>query len=285
MPHYETSNSQLQKVEISGLPNAFVISNAHLESILLNRNLIGLEFTRQCELSSKAFLEHFRTEIALSRSDGLAELMLLSKGIYYWMHNAFAAVFDENLEINLVATNRVEVSSGSVRVEVPYFNFDSPASTLILGDTIASGTTVCEALSCYLKHWPLKRLFVFTIAGSIIGGQAISRFCESHNIQLTLAYGLAAFGLGTNGFDLSFLHPDTITSDKYRELSRELYEGKPISAAGWDFGTQAQAVKKYRMLSWLEAERWGLQNSDSFAEKEPPNNSRLIDKERAAYSS
>jgi hypothetical protein len=285
MPHYNLSNSQLQKVEISDLPNAFIISNSHLESILLNRNQIGLEFTRQCELSTKAFLEHFRSEITLSISDGLAELMLLSKGLYYWMHNAFAEVFDENLEINFAATKRVKVSSGSVRVEVPYFNFDSPASTLILGDTIASGTTVCEALSCYLKHWPLKRVFVFTIAGSIVGGQSISRFCESHNVELTVAYGLAAFGLGTNGFDLSFLHPDTITSDKYRELSRALYDGKPVSAAGWDFGTQAQAVKKYRMLSWLEAERWGLQNNSCFAEKEPPGTSTLIEKERAAFSS
>jgi hypothetical protein len=283
MPHYKTSDSQLEKVSIFGVSNAFILSNLHLESILLNRNLIGLEFTNQCELSTKAFLEHFRPEIIPTMSDGLAELMLLSKGLYYWMHNAFAAVFDANLEINFAATRRVEVFGGSVRVEVPYFNFDSPADTLILGDTIASGTTVCEALSCYLKHWPLKRVFLFTIAGSIVGGQVISKFCESHKIELTLAYGLAAFGLGTNGFDLSFLHPETITNERYRDQARKLYDSKPISAPGWDFGTQAQAVKKYRMLSWLEAERWGLQDSDSFSEKEPPGNSCLVHKEKAAY--
>jgi hypothetical protein len=284
MPHHEISGSQLEKLSIPGISNAFIICNVHLESILLNRNTIGLEFTEHCESATQAFLEHFRPDITPLIQHGVAELMLLSKGLYYWMHNAFATVFLTNLEINFAATKRAEISEGSVRVEVPYFNFDSPAETLILGDTVASGATVCEALSCYLQHWKLRSVFLFTIAGSVVGGQEISRFCDSRGIDLTLAYGLAAFGLGSNGFDLSFLHPETITSAKYRERARQLYEGKPISAAGWDFGTQAQAVKKYRMLSWLEAERWGLQDSDSIAEKESPGNSCLVKKEKPAYN-
>jgi hypothetical protein len=284
MPHYKISGSRLERVSLPGVTNAFIISNSHLESILLDRNLVGLEFTKQCESSSQAFLEHFHQEITLSIQDSVAELMLLSKGLYYWMHNAFATVFGTNLEINFAATRRVEISEGSVRVEVPYFNFDSPAGTLILGDTIASGATICEALSLYQQHWELKRVFLFTIAGSIVGGQAISKFCESNGIDLTLAYGLAAFGLGSNGFDLSFLHPDTITSDNYREQAGQLYEGKPVSAAGWDFGTQAQATKKYRMLSWLEADKWGLLDSPAFSEKDPPDNPILVAKERAAYT-
>jgi hypothetical protein len=283
MPHYRISGSSLEKVTGSGDLNAFIISNPHLEAILLNRNLIGLDFTKQCQSSTEAFLEHFRPEITPYIQTGVAELMLLSKGLYYWMHNAFAEVFGENLEINFAATTRAELCGGSVRIEVPYINFDSPAETLIIGDTIASGATICEALSRYLQHWRLKRVFLFTIAGSIVGGQAISNFCSSHGIDLTLAYGLAAFGLGSNGFDLSFLHPETITSDDYREQARRLFDGKPISAAGWDFGTQAQAVKKYRMLSWIEADKWGLLRSAVFSEKEPPGNSTLVEKEKSAY--
>jgi hypothetical protein len=123
---------------------------------------------------------------------------------------------------------------------------------------------------------------VFAIAGSVMGGQAIAKFCSSNGIDLTLAYGLAAFGLGSNGFDLSFLHPDTITNEKYLDHARRVYKDKPISAVGWDFGTQAQATRKYKMLCWLEAEYWGLENDDVFALKEQPSDSRLIEKERAA---
>src|SRR5438876_126143 len=247
MPHYDLNDSSLRRVEIPGIDSAFIISNPQLESLLFNRNLIGLEFTRACEGASVAFLRHFRPEIE-HLDKGLAELLLLSKGLYYWMHNAFAQVFERNLEINFAATRRAEVFNDSARIEIPYFNFDSTVENLIIGDTIASGATICSALSLYLQHSHLERVFLFTIAGSIVGGQAIAELCSSKGIDLILAYGLAAFGLGSNGFDLSFLHPATITDEKHRARARIVYEGKPVSAVGWDFGTQAQAIRKYKML-------------------------------------
>jgi len=243
---------------------------------------MGLEFSQACEEASAAFLEHFRPEIEPFIADGIAELMLLSKGLYYWMHNAFARVFHQNLEINLAAAQRAEVSNDAVRIEIPYFNFDSPAENLIIGDTIASGATICAALSMYLQRSGLKRIFVFSIAGSVVGGQAIAKFCRSNEIDLTLAYGLAAFGLGVNGFDLSFLHPETITNKKYLDHARTVYKDKPISAVGWDFGTQAQATRKYKMLCWLEEKYWAVENDGVFALTERPGDSALVNKERVA---
>lgn len=284
MPHYNLPDSSLERVSIPNLDNAFIISNQHLESILFNRNLIGLEFTNACENASTAFLGHFSPEVEPLISEGIAELMLMSKGLYYWMHNAFERVFLKNLEINFAATQRVEVTTNAARIEVPYFNFDSPAQNLIIGDTIASGATICAALARYLKYSALRRLFIFAIAGSVVGAQAISKFCKSNEIELTLAYGLAAFGLGSNGFDLSFLHPDTITDNKYLDRARIVYKDKPISAVGWDFGTQAQAIHKYKMLCWLESEYWSIENDDIFLLKEQPIDLRLIEKERAALN-
>lgn len=121
------------------------------------------------------------------------------------------------------------------------------------------------------------------MVGSVVGGQAIAAFCRARGIELTLAYGLAAFGLGENGFDLSFLHPDTITSDEYRRRASSIFGGRSVSAAGWDFGSQAQAVRKYQMLCWIEAEQHGLQESSAFQMKEPPVDYRLIRKERFAF--
>ena len=61
-----------------------------------------------------------------------------------------------------------------------------------------------------------------------------------------------------------------------------VFKGKPVSSAGWDFGTQAQALKKYRMLCWIEAKYWELEGSDVFLEIEPPTDFRLIEKEESA---
>lgn len=273
----------MEKVQVDGVDKAFIISNTVLEDILFNRNLVGLAFTRNCEAATNVFLRHFEQEIMSLIPEGLAELMLLTKGMYYWVHNAFAQVFGENLEINFVATRRAEVASNSARVIVPYFNFDAPADNLIIGDVLASGTSICTALSLYSQYHKVKRVFLFSLAGSRVGGQMLAQFCRSQNIDLTLVYSLAVFGLSSNGFDLSFLHPDTITSKVYRERAMKMFEGKPVSVVGWDCGSQAQSLQKYKMLCWLEAEYWGLQDSAIFQLKEQPVDIRLIEKEGAAY--
>jgi hypothetical protein len=273
----------MEKIQINNIDKAFIIRNAALEEILFNRNLVGLAFTQNCEKATNAFMRHFEPELVLLIEEGLSELMLLTKGMYYWMHNAFAQVFGRNLEINFAATRRVDVSSTSARVLIPYFNFDAPTENLIIGDVLASGATICTALSLYLEHHKLKRVFLFTLAGSITGGQALAQFCRSRNIDLTLVYSLAAFGLASNGFDLSFLHPDTVTHDEYRARAMRVFKGKPVSAVGWDCGSQAQAIRKYKMLCWLEAEYWGLQDSDVFQLQEQPADTRLIEKEYTAF--
>lgn len=282
MPNHTCDQSSLDRVDIPGIDSVFILRNPDLERILFNRSLVGLDFTKACESTSVSFLRHFEPEIRSVMND-LAELILLSKGLYYWLHNAFAEVFLENLQTNFIATQRINVEGGSADIIIPYSNLDVPANNLIIGDTIASGATIKTALSLYQKHHALRKVFVFSMVGSVIGGQAIAAYCKSRGIELTLVYGLAAFGLGKNGFDLSFLHPETVTRDEYRERAARMFGGHPVSAAGWDFGSQAQAIRKYGMLCWLEAQQHGLQESEVFRTKEPPIDGRLIRKERFAY--
>ena len=63
-----------------------------------------------------------------------------------------------------------------------------------------------------------------------------------------------------------------------------MFSGKPVSSAGWDFGSQAQSTRKYKMLCWIESEYWGLQKSPVFRLKEPKVNNFLVMKENAAFS-
>jgi hypothetical protein len=260
------------------------MSNAALERVLFDRNLIGLDFTQACQEASEAFIEHFSPEF-ISFGDDVAELVILSKGIYYWMHNAFAAQLGRNLETNFIVTKRSAVSGTSVNIDVPYCDFSVPVQNLVIADTIASGATMVAVLRHYSNFHHLRRVIVFSIAGSATGGRALAAFCREREIGLTIVYGLAAFGLAANGFDLSFLHPDTICpNQQYVRRARDLYEGKPVSAVGWDFGSQAQAIRKYKMLCWIEAEYWGLQHSSLFRVKERVTDLRLVEKEKSAYA-
>lgn len=281
MPLPLVDGSVLDPVSIHGVDEAYIVRNPSLEELLFDRSASGLRFVELCEASSEQFLRHFAPEIE-AKGDDISELMMLSKGFYYRLHGAYATVFRRNLEINFAATQRVAVSGRAAEVVIPYCNFDAPTRTLVIGDTLATGASIEAALRAYQDLWPLDHVIVFCMVGSGVGAQALARYCRATGVRLTIAYGLAVFGLGANGFDLSFLHPDTITRDEYVCRARELYGDRQISAAGWDFGSQAQATRKYRMLCWLESQYHDA--ADIFPFREGPSEPRLISKEKSALT-
>ncbi|GAA3826825.1 hypothetical protein GCM10022226_54550 [Sphaerisporangium flaviroseum] len=258
----------------------YVVRNSALERMLFDRNLVGVEFRRACLESSRHFIGHLKDEY---HPDETAELMILSKGLVYQLGDAVVRQSGHNLPLNLIATSRVAVSAESARVEVSYAKIEAPAETLLVGDTVASGATIVAAVGRYLEKHPLKRLYVLSYAGALGGAEKIAAFCAGRGIRSTFLYGLAAFGLGRNGFDLSFLHPETVTSRVYVERAAKQFSGKPVSAVGWDFGSQVVSPHKYKRLCWVEAEVWGLHDSDCLAVAEKPESWAELAHERAAY--
>jgi hypothetical protein len=224
---------------------------------------------------------HFESE--LSKPEDVAELVLLSKGAQYRLGEAIENALGYRPQTNFLAASRKKVVGGEVTVVIDYASLDAPVKTAVIGDTVASGETVCTALEYYLRHHELERVVLLSLAGSSVGAARISRFCAERGIELMMAFGLAAFGLADNGFDLSFLHPDTICEDRYRERAAGVFKDLPISAVGWDFGSQVQAVEKYRALSWVEAKYWELDGSDLFAAAKQPTQRRQIVREYPAY--
>jgi len=277
------SGSTAYAPTIEGVSNLFICENEPLERLLFNRHRVGLEFVRVCREASVYFLQHLKSSL-VDECDNISELMILTKGHYYWLHHAYERVFDRNLPINFIATNRTDVSDTGVSVSVHFANFDAATDTLLIGDTIASGETICTALTAYIENHTLRRVIVLSYAGTVVGAQRISAFCRSRNIETVFLFGLAAFGLAQNGFDLSFLHNQTVTSSKYVQRAHQLFAGRGISVAGWDFGSQAQAPKKYHALARIEANYWDLLTSAIFPSSAGPVDASLVQKERAAFA-
>jgi hypothetical protein len=259
----------------------WIVQNPELERLLFDRNLIGIQFGEVCREASTRLLLHLQDE--LESEESVAELLILSKGMAFQVSAAYASVFGDALPVNLVATQRQAVSARDATIVTSYSRVETPAEALVVADIVASGATMCSALETYTRKYRLKTLFLLSFAGTIVGAQRIRAYCAERNIRLRLLYGLAAFGLGDDGFDLSFLHPETVCEDEYRRRASLQFGGRPVSAVGWDFGAQLLAPGKYRELCWMEAEYWGLHGHPALSlEREPRDLARLAG-EAAAF--
>lgn len=277
---HETEASRLTECPLTGA-SLYIVQNSALERLLFDRNIVGLPFQQICLEASRLFISHIEGE--LTTLDDVAELIILSKGLVYQLGQAVADRLGRALPSNLIATRRVAVESGDATVEVSYSRLEADSSTLLVGDTVASGATVVRALAAYREEHRLQRLYLLSFAGTYVGARRIADYCRKHDIRLSILFGLAAFGLATNGFDLSFLHPETITDEKYRERARVQFDGKPASAVGWDFGSQVMAPQKYRQLCWMEAEKWGLHDHPAFELELEPTRLELLAGEASAF--
>ncbi len=270
MPSLALNESILEPVDV-GVPSTYIMRCSALEQLLFDRNLTGAGFAAACLRASEAFVSHMEPELRQASATGvLAELLLLSKGLCYSMGQAVRNALGLNLQLNLVATSRRAVDAHGARIAVTYTNLDAGGTHLIIGDTLATGASVRAALDVFATREEPGHVWLFAIAGSGQGARSVAAYCEERGIALTVVFGLAAFGLAANGFDLAFQHPETVARPEYVERANSSFAGMPISAVGWDFGSQMLAIRRYRQLCWLEARYWGIQPSQVFSDAEEP---------------
>lgn len=274
--------SEARRCEAVDGSQLFIIENEPLERLLFDRNSIGLPFMITCRDACEMFLRHIVDDLEGNRH--VAQLLVLSKGLAYQVGAAYEAVVQNSLPVNLIATRRSEIHGASdVEIAVPYARFDAGGDILLIGDTVASGATLVAALTAYAERHTVGAVYILSFAGALVGANRVIEFCARQNIRVLLLFGLAAFGLASNGFDLSFLHPDTVTADRYRLRATEQFSGKAVSAVGWDFGSQGMAPTKYQQLCWMEAERWGMHGHPAFRLEERPMDPRLLENEAPAF--
>jgi len=275
----EVPDSSARMVRLDRDTEVCIVENRPLEELLFNRSLVGVRFRQACLMSTQLFLRHMAEELT---SWPVSELMILSKGLAYQLGEAFARETERNLPTNVVATTRVGVEGETAKVDVPYARFDAGGERIIVGDTVASGSTLIAVLDEYRLHHELSQVYLISYAGSASGAKAVMKYCRARQIGLLIMYGLAAFGLGENGFDLSFLHPDTVTSAKYVERARAMYDGRQVSAVGWDFGSQMMAPDKYKKLSWVESRVLGI-DEETFGGVMPVSSGEELWREKDAF--
>lgn len=277
----ELKNSKLRLVELDSKGDyIYIMENKYAEEVVLNRGLVGYEFANTCFNGTKLFVEHFADEF--NKNNDIAELMLLSKGFYYRLFSSFAEVLKKNLQVDFLATKRI-MDGNIANIEVKYSDLSAKASTLVIGDTIATGNSVISALEHYEKAaCKIKKLYLFSFCGSKVGALKIIDYCKKANIDVTIVYGIAAFGFGNNGFDLPFLHKDTITDEKYMEKAKKVFANLPICAVGVDFASQTQCPKKYANLCSLERKFFGV-GDEVFPFYDDNIDEELVKKERTAF--
>jgi hypothetical protein len=275
----QVRSSSAEPVSLDDTNTVYTVHNRALEDLLFDRNLVELPFRRACLRASRLFLRHVGDELPTS---GVSELLILSKGVAYQLAESFALEFQKNLPTNMVATRRARVSGDTAKIDVPYSRFDAGGDTLIIGDTIASGASVIAALEEYRLYHRVTSVYLLSYAGSGLGARRILEYCRAAEIRVTMLYGLAAFGLADNGFDLSFLHPDTIARPGYTERAARQFDGKAISSVGWDFGAQSIAPEKYRQLCYVERQTTGASDT-VFHEVSQPSSLDILWREKAAF--
>ncbi|MBD3398589.1 hypothetical protein GF412_05095 [Candidatus Micrarchaeota archaeon] len=253
------SRYALHKVGEEGLPsNTYIFNSPYSREILYSPHLAGISLQRAMERVSPIFVE-IATEKALKgeKRRDVAELILLAGGLYYFLAKGFRDVHGYSIPQCFlgVKRKRVEGTEGDFVAVSRYENFESlpEEACIIIGDTIATGSTLVESLGkleniIEAKGGRLKKLVVCSLACASAGarklGELEKKIKEKNpEFELCLIVAEGLFHLMPDGTDMRFLHPDSILPESTREYTIEKYGeylGKRMKCAVFDWGTRCK---------------------------------------------
>lgn len=225
-------------------PSAKLIPSAAGVEIITKPFLVGPELEALSLESSKDFVRAL--DAAGVDIENCVSLEILNGGHYYFVGPAYEAVKGKACPIaSLRAKRGQDEETGAWKVRVWDRNdvSVSTGATVLIGDTVATGTTLGGVLSWVVDEMEAASTYgdirVFAIAGA--------RTCEDKLIpaatrlkangkELTIHFANAAFNLADNGTDLGF------TGAEYAEGSEAAIAevvgdfSKHMKCAVWDWG-------------------------------------------------
>jgi len=263
-PDYTGKDYVLYRVQEGNLPeNTYMLSSETSKKILYNPQTAGKTLQERMEKLSTRFMDA-ATQKALkgTKLGDLVEFVLLAGGLYYFLETGFRKVNDHALpECFLgIKRQRVEGAGGKFTAVATYGNFESlpKNATVIIGDTIATGATIVQAMAELEKAAAesgakINKLVICSLACSLEGGRKLKEMeqrMKAANPVFSLHLFVAEqfFHLMPDGTDLRFFGDDALMPEEAKAYTLETYGGflaANMKCAVFDWGTRCKNPAKH----------------------------------------
>ncbi|MGV8177060.1 MAG: hypothetical protein ACP5NX_04630 [Candidatus Bilamarchaeaceae archaeon] len=235
-----------------------IIRSKHSQMILYNPWMTGIRLQENMARLSEDFAGML-TETALKgkKKGSVAELVLLSGGLYYQLNHGFKRKAGYALPQCFlgIKRERIEGAEGRFRAVSTYENFEAlpDEATIIIGDTIATGSTLLRSLNI-LKNAAeeggshINEIIIFSLACSTEGARHIAEFAGRFEGGVRLYACEQLFHLMPDGTDLRFFERDSVMPEETRKTTLAEYGeelGRSMQCAVFDWGTRCKNPSKH----------------------------------------
>ncbi len=260
----KNSNYRIYRIEDPRLPkHTYIFCADASREILYNPHIAGKRLQEKMEELSRIFAG-IATEKGLkgSRLGDVVEFVLLAGGLYYDLAGGFRALHNYALPQCFlgIKRQRIEGTEGQFRAVSTYENFESlpDEAVVIIGDTIATGSTIIRAIgdlerAAAEKDGKIKKIVIFSLACSTEGARKLKKLEEKMKaadagFELYLIVAEQLFHLMPDGTDMRFLGEDCMMPEETKEYTLNRYGeflGREMKCAVFDWGTRCKNPKKH----------------------------------------
>lgn len=201
--------------------NSYIFRMDSTQEIHSNPLLWGPDLKKLTKDSNRIFLRAARELVPGFESlttDEICEVVILRGGLAYHLDEVFEEIFGSYLPRCFVGARRHRVSGDEFEAEISYSNFEPlpEAGVVVLGDTIATGSTLSRTLSeirdeLRRRECNIQKLIVFSAAAAFRGCSQLLKWEERFRewwpeFEVHLFAAEAIFGLD-DGTHLRYRKP------------------------------------------------------------------------------
>ncbi len=252
---------EAHRLEEQEIPkNTYILEHQAFRDVLYNPHLVAKVLQERMKkasvIASKAICEIALKNKNIKKAD-LCELVFLSGGLFYELNHGFA----QTLEVSLpqcflgISRHKIQNTQGDFLAKVGYENFESLPnnSTILIGDTLASGATIKEGILQLSKYATqndkkIDRIIFFSLASPLRGIRNFYEACENiseqhDGIEIYFFGAQQIFHLMPDGTDLRFVGKDSIASDQAISYGKHIWGDwllENMKCAIFDWGTRCK---------------------------------------------
>lgn len=254
----ERVRKNLYRAQIKNGVETYIFHSQPSASILLDQSLAGKELKKKAIMSAKEFLKDaYPICLKGEKAENVIDYVLLCGGNYYGIKEAYEKIFHKSIRQAYIGIKRHE-KDGRWQAEATYFSFDAipDNATVIIGDTIATCSSIKKAVGELInefegKKLKIKKIIVYTIAGTALAARILKQTEDKMKKKFPEAkiYYFASealFGLEENGSDMPFFHKDTIMTPEIKKmLNNHPAIAKRMKCCVFDWGDRCKNPQRH----------------------------------------